>query len=428
MLKLVITVTCLSAVAAIAEAQSGDLTGQEIAALVAGATIEIDTPVGSKLPISYTADGHLHGQARQLALYLGAGADRGRWWVASNQLCHAWEHWFNSEPQCLRLRRDGRKLQWWRENGQHGTAVLTAGVHIQTAAVAAAAEHEAKLGSALATTLAAPSQRLATALPAEDKADAGERSRTAPEQAVTPAAQEQAPSMRPAPPAAKRAADPAYKVANVERDDVLNVRSGPSTEFDVIAALPPESRGVTMTGACQLGWCPVQHQSTRGWVNRTYLAIDGSLLAISATPDNSGHDNLRGATPLPAARDPADAPRTCLTPPARALLQRIEETFGPVRLVSTCRRGAIIAGTTRPSRHASGNAVDFDAGARKAQIVEWLVANHHEGGTMTYADMDHIHVDIGPHFVSIAGGLHWASWRNTEPHFPIRVGPTNASN
>src|SRR5262249_50545857 len=126
MLKLVITVTCLSAVAAIAEAQSGDLTGQEIAALVAGATIEIDTPVGSKLRVSYTADGHLHGQARQLALYRGAGADRGRWWVASNQLCHAWEHWFNSEPQCLRLRRDGRKLQWWRENGQHGTAVLTA--------------------------------------------------------------------------------------------------------------------------------------------------------------------------------------------------------------------------------------------------------------------------------------------------------------
>ena len=30
---------------------------------------------------------------------------------------------------------------------------------------------------------------------------------------------------------------------------------------------------------------------------------------------------------------------------------------------------------------------------------------------MTYADMSHIHIDIGPHFVSIAGGQHWASWR-----------------
>jgi hypothetical protein len=26
--------------------------------------------------------------------------------------------------------------------------------------------------------------------------------------------------------------------------------------------------------------------------------------------------------------------------------------------------------------------------------------------------MGHIHVDIGPHFVSIAGGQHWASWRD----------------
>src|SRR5262245_46930215 len=423
MLKLVITVTCLSAVVAIAKARSADLTGDEISALVAGATVEIGTPLGSKLPVSYAADGRLNGHARQLALYLGAAADTGRWWVASDQLCHQWDHWFNSEPQCLRLRRDGQKIQWWSENGQHGIAVLTA-ARVPSAAVAAAAGSDGKLSSALATTAAAPSQRLATPLPAEAKADAGER--TAQEQAGTPAAKEQANSMPP--PAAKHAADPAYKVANVERDDVLNVRSGPSAEFDVIGALPPGSRGVTMTGVCQSGWCPVQHQSTRGWVNRTYLAIDEPLLAISVTPDNSSHGNVRGAVPSTALREPADAPGSCLTPPARALLERIEETFGPVRLVSTCRRGAIIAGTTRPSRHASGNAVDFDAGARKAQIVEWLVANHHEGGTMTYADMDHIHVDIGPHFVSIAGGLHWASWRNTEPHFPIRVGPTNASN
>ena len=81
-------------------------------------------------------------------------------------------------------------------------------------------------------------------------------------------------------------------------------------------------------------------------------------------------------------------------------------------MVSTCRPGATIAGSGRPSRHASGNAVDFDAGSRKSAIVEWLIANHHDGGTMTYADMSHIHIDIGPHFVSIAGGQHWASWRD----------------
>ena len=101
------------------------------------------------------------------------------------------------------------------------------------------------------------------------------------------------------------------------------------------------------------------------------------------------------------------------------------QSFGPVKLVSTCRPGATIAGTGRPSRHASGNAMDFDAGIHKARIVDWLIANHHEGGTMTYADMDHIHVDIGPYFVAIAGGQHWASWRNQEASFPARMRRTN---
>lgn len=111
-----------------------------------------------------------------------------------------------------------------------------------------------------------------------------------------------------------------------------------------------------------------------------------------------------------AARDSSDAPRSCLTSAARGLLSRIESHFGRVRVISTCRPGARIAGTNRISRHASGNAVDFDAGGRKPQIVSWLIAHHKSGGTMTYPDMSHIHVDIGPHFVSIAGGRHYASW------------------
>ena len=96
--------------------------------------------------------------------------------------------------------------------------------------------------------------------------------------------------------------------------------------------------------------------------------------------------------------------RSCLTSAARGILNRIESKFGSVRLVSTCRPGATIAGSGRPSRHASGNAVDFEAGNRKGAIVNWLANNHHAGGTMTYADMSHIHVDIGSHFVSLAGG------------------------
>lgn len=100
--------------------------------------------------------------------------------------------------------------------------------------------------------------------------------------------------------------------------------------------------------------------------------------------------------------------RTCLTPAARGLLARIEAEFGKIRVVSTCRPGAVIAGSGRPSRHASGNAVDFVAPAgKKSDVVRWLIANHRAGGVMTYARMSHIHVDIGRRFVSLASGRRW---------------------
>lgn len=112
--------------------------------------------------------------------------------------------------------------------------------------------------------------------------------------------------------------------------------------------------------------------------------------------------------------DASDAPRKCLTPAIRAVLEKVEDVFGPVSAISTCRPGATIAGTGRISRHASGNAVDFEAGNRKGEIVKWLIANHHSGGTMTYSDMSHIHIDVGQHFVALAapsggGGTRYAS-------------------
>jgi len=97
--------------------------------------------------------------------------------------------------------------------------------------------------------------------------------------------------------------------------------------------------------------------------------------------------------------------RSCLTPSARSLLTRIEGQFGAVRIISTCRPGAVIAGSGRPSRHASGNAIDFKAPAgRKPEVVRWLIANHRSGGVMTYAAMDHIHVDVGRRFVALNSG------------------------
>jgi len=408
MLKLFITVGCLCA-ATVASAQSVGLSGPQIRDLVAGASVEIDTPLGTKLPIHYAADGRLAGQARDLAPYLGAPADTGRWWISSDQLCHKWNEWFGSEPQCLRLRLEGGTIHWLNQDGNSGTAVIAMPAPVETASV------DRKMH------VAAPQPLVASAAAAEPAAPPADAPRTVADKlSVQPLKAEAARQRTPASNTSSRQqaaqpgrpADPLYMVANVERDDVLNVRSGPSTDFDVIAELQPDSRGVAITGACQSEWCPVQHELTRGWVNRMYLANDA---AMSSTPPSSIEDLLGadGARSHSAeVRDPPNAPRTCLTPAARALLGRIEEKFGAVKLVSTCRPGATIAGTARPSKHASGNAIDFDAGNRKEQIVEWLIANHHDGGTMTYPDMDHIHVDIGPRFVSIAGGRHWASWRD----------------
>jgi len=411
MLKVFITAGCLCA-ANVASAQTGGLSGQEIRDLIAGAAVEIDTPLGTKLPIHYTADGRLAGQARELASYLGASADTGRWWISSDQLCHKWNRWFDSEPQCLRLRREGRTIHWLNHDGNSGTAVIT----VPAPVVAAAVEPKMHVAALQSPPTGADTTE-PTAQAPEPQNSAADQPLVAPLSAEAPIPQQRtlpsnAPSLRQTSELKKPPAGPLYMVANVEGDDVLNVRSGPSTDFDIVAELQPGSRGVAITGNCRSQWCPVQHALTRGWVNRMYLADDQAMSSAgpASIEDLLSADGTAHTRPA-ELRDPPDAPRTCLTPPARALLERIEAKFGPVQLISTCRPGATIAGTGRPSKHASGDAIDFDAGSRKEQIVEWLIANHRDGGTMTYPDMDHIHVDIGPHFVSIAGGRHWASWR-----------------
>ena len=109
------------------------------------------------------------------------------------------------------------------------------------------------------------------------------------------------------------------------------------------------------------------------------------------------------AKPTPQRQARNDG-RGCLRSTARALLDRIEAQFGPMQLISTCRPGARIAGSGRISKHASGEAIDFNAGRRKGEVVRWLIANHKSGGTMTYAGMSHIHVDVGQHFVALNSG------------------------
>ncbi len=116
---------------------------------------------------------------------------------------------------------------------------------------------------------------------------------------------------------------------------------------------------------------------------------DGSKARKHAVSNRADNDEGSGTS------------RSCLTSDARALLNSIENKFGRVEIVSTCRPGARIASTGKVSRHASGNAIDFRVPGKKKQVVQWLINNHGDGGTMTYSDMDHIHVDVGSHFVAL---------------------------
>lgn len=128
-------------------------------------------------------------------------------------------------------------------------------------------------------------------------------------------------------------------------------------------------------------------------------------LAAGASVASAGQVQLARYRPLGAdvAANHNTTSLDCLTAPAHALIDRIQAKFGTMQIVSTCRPGARVAGSGELSRHSSGNAIDFNAGSRKSEVVAWLIANHTTGGTMTYNDADHIHVDIGPHWVILAG-------------------------
>lgn len=131
---------------------------------------------------------------------------------------------------------------------------------------------------------------------------------------------------------------------------------------------------------------------------------------------SKAHHHLARHLHVGAARSGDTASLGCLTPSARALIGRIEARFGQMRIASTCRPGATVRDTGRPSRHASGNAIDFFADGRKGAVVGWLVANNVWGGTMTYSNSDHIHVDIGPRWVSLAGAYAYANTGHGSKH------------
>lgn len=102
--------------------RAADPADEAVRTLVSGRTILLDTPVGTQIPILFREDGSMRGKAGDLASYLGAKIDEGKWWVSQGRLCQKFEIWFDKETQCLTLRQSGQIVHWSSDNGKSGTA------------------------------------------------------------------------------------------------------------------------------------------------------------------------------------------------------------------------------------------------------------------------------------------------------------------
>lgn len=101
-----------------------DPADEAVRTLVSGRTVFLDTPVGTQIPIAFREDGSMQGKAGDLASYLGARIDEGKWWVHRGRLCQQFKVWFEKETQCLTLRQSGQIVHWSSDKGKSGTARL----------------------------------------------------------------------------------------------------------------------------------------------------------------------------------------------------------------------------------------------------------------------------------------------------------------
>jgi hypothetical protein len=101
------------------------LAGDELKTTVSGSIVEIDTPLGTTVPMRFGTDGLVSAEAGALAPVLGAAKDRGRWWVDGDKLCTKWFRWFDARVRCLTIARDGSRIAWRKiDDGETGTATL----------------------------------------------------------------------------------------------------------------------------------------------------------------------------------------------------------------------------------------------------------------------------------------------------------------
>ena len=61
-----------------------------------------------------------------------------------------------------------------------------------------------------------------------------------------------------------------FRVAGVSSDDVLWIRSGPSTRYRKIGSIPFNGAGIKNLG-CARRWCRVRYRGVTGYASQRYL-------------------------------------------------------------------------------------------------------------------------------------------------------------
>jgi hypothetical protein len=138
------------------------------------------------------------------------------------------------------------------------------------------------------------------------------------------------------------------------------------------------------------------------------ICIAACLFAAAHVPSASANESSVGLKNAPRQNHAANqvsaarrhgAPstsRTCLPLELKNALATIESRFGPVKVVSTHRPGARIAGTHHMSLHATCRAVDFHPAPGKYREVLAYLRSEWNGGIGTYSgQMHHLHIDVG---------------------------------
>jgi len=105
-------------------AEPTTLAGDELRQAISGKTVFLNIS-GFELPIRYAANGRMSGKMSTVAASFSRGdgaQDRGKWWVAGDQLCQQWSSWMDGKSYCYKLTRRGNSVSWVRNDGRSGSA------------------------------------------------------------------------------------------------------------------------------------------------------------------------------------------------------------------------------------------------------------------------------------------------------------------